>query len=185
MSYAVKILSRRKGNPMHEIGVLKRVQGEFVMCVNKCSDLLFVCLFVCLFFASLLACSFLNLTRSLQATQILSSWLTYSPTSYIFTLWWNCWKEVKRAFFFFFWYTNVLSSFPPYLFILFLFQPWKGELLDRIKKKTKFSEAEARHYFTTIVETVAYLHRAGIVHRDLKVDFYNNNFRETEALNPI
>jgi serine/threonine protein kinase len=43
-----------------------------------------------------------------------------------------------------------------------------GELFDRIKRKTMFSEAEAREFMRVIVKVVQYLHAKGIVHRDLK-----------------
>ena len=43
-----------------------------------------------------------------------------------------------------------------------------GELLDRIKSKTKFSEIEACRIFKKLVTAVVFLHKNGIVHRDLK-----------------
>lgn len=51
--------------------------------------------------------------------------------------------------------------------------PWNrakgGELFDRITKKTKFCEAEARFVLLQLLNAVKYLHEHGVVHRDLKV----------------
>jgi serine/threonine protein kinase len=44
-----------------------------------------------------------------------------------------------------------------------------GELYDRIIKVGKFSEAEALFIFRQIYLAVNYMHRQGIIHRDLKV----------------
>mmetsp|Transcript_71726 Transcript_71726/g.202861 ORF Transcript_71726/g.202861 Transcript_71726/m.202861 type:complete len:229 (-) Transcript_71726:25-711(-) len=43
-----------------------------------------------------------------------------------------------------------------------------GELFERIVKKSRYSELEARDCVKTILETMAFLHERGIVHRDLK-----------------
>jgi serine/threonine protein kinase len=44
-----------------------------------------------------------------------------------------------------------------------------GELFDRIVGRPRFSENEAFSVIYPLVESVAYLHEMGIVHRDLKV----------------
>lgn len=43
-----------------------------------------------------------------------------------------------------------------------------GELFERIVKKSRYSELEARNVVKTILRTLAFLHSKGIVHRDLK-----------------
>lgn len=43
-----------------------------------------------------------------------------------------------------------------------------GELLERIKKKKLFDEAEASQLLQSLVSAVSYMHEAGVVHRDLK-----------------
>ncbi|RWS28116.1 ribosomal protein S6 kinase-like protein [Leptotrombidium deliense] len=43
-----------------------------------------------------------------------------------------------------------------------------GELLERIRKKDRFTEVEAGHIFRGLVSAVNYMHSKGIVHRDLK-----------------
>jgi p90 ribosomal S6 kinase len=43
-----------------------------------------------------------------------------------------------------------------------------GELLDKIVSEKRLSEREAADAMAVIVETVAYLHRNGVVHRDLQ-----------------
>ena len=43
-----------------------------------------------------------------------------------------------------------------------------GELLERIRKKSSFTESEAGHIFRGLVSSVHYMHSKGIVHRDLK-----------------
>jgi ribosomal protein S6 kinase alpha-5 len=43
-----------------------------------------------------------------------------------------------------------------------------GELLDRIRKKDRFTEVEAGHIFRGLASAVAFMHSKGIVHRDLK-----------------
>lgn len=45
-----------------------------------------------------------------------------------------------------------------------------GELLDRVTSVGVFSEPEAAHIIRQVLEGVAYLHRKGIVHRDLKLE---------------
>ena len=43
-----------------------------------------------------------------------------------------------------------------------------GELLERIKRKKLFGEAEASQLLRHLVSAVSYMHEAGVVHRDLK-----------------
>jgi len=43
-----------------------------------------------------------------------------------------------------------------------------GDLLDYIMAKGKFSEPRCRKLFKDITKAVAYLHKNGIAHRDLK-----------------
>lgn len=43
-----------------------------------------------------------------------------------------------------------------------------GELLERIKKKKLFGEAEASQLLQSLVSAVGFMHEAGVVHRDLK-----------------
>jgi calcium-dependent protein kinase len=54
-----------------------------------------------------------------------------------------------------------------------------GELYDRIKKVTNFSEKDAANYMRQILSAVTYLHDKGIVHRDLKAE--NILFETKEA----
>lgn len=43
-----------------------------------------------------------------------------------------------------------------------------GELLDRIRKKSKFTESEASGILRKLVSAVSFMHSHGVVHRDLK-----------------
>lgn len=43
-----------------------------------------------------------------------------------------------------------------------------GELLDRIRKKSKFTESEASGILRKLVSAVSFMHSRGVVHRDLK-----------------
>ena len=43
-----------------------------------------------------------------------------------------------------------------------------GELFDRIRKKSKYSENDAKEVMKRFLNALAYLHERNIVHRDLK-----------------
>jgi ribosomal protein S6 kinase alpha-5 len=43
-----------------------------------------------------------------------------------------------------------------------------GELLQRIRKKSHFTETEASKIMRKLVSAVHYMHQRGVVHRDLK-----------------
>lgn len=43
-----------------------------------------------------------------------------------------------------------------------------GELLDRIRKKERFTEDEASQIMRKLVNAVHFIHSKGVVHRDLK-----------------
>lgn len=45
-----------------------------------------------------------------------------------------------------------------------------GELTDRLREKTKFSEDAAMGYFVQIAEAVSYCHVKKLIHRDLKLE---------------
>ncbi|CAG9467583.1 unnamed protein product [Pedinophyceae sp. YPF-701] len=45
-----------------------------------------------------------------------------------------------------------------------------GELFDRIAKAGRFSEEEARYFFQQLANGVAYCHKSGVCHRDLKLE---------------
>ncbi len=45
-----------------------------------------------------------------------------------------------------------------------------GELFDRILKKGRFEEPEARYFFQQLISGVAYCHAKGVAHRDLKLE---------------
>ena len=53
-----------------------------------------------------------------------------------------------------------------------------GELLDRIRKKSRFTESEASVILRKLVSAVSFMHSRGVVHRDLKPEnllFTSNN----------
>jgi ribosomal protein S6 kinase alpha-5 len=43
-----------------------------------------------------------------------------------------------------------------------------GELLDRIKKKGRFTESEASRIMRDLISALDFMHARGVVHRDLK-----------------
>eukprot|EP01026_Neomeris_dumetosa_P036252 TRINITY_DN2921_c0_g1_i5.p1 TRINITY_DN2921_c0_g1~~TRINITY_DN2921_c0_g1_i5.p1 ORF type:complete len:336 (-),score=17.92 TRINITY_DN2921_c0_g1_i5:70-951(-) len=45
-----------------------------------------------------------------------------------------------------------------------------GELFERIVRKIRFSEDEARYFFQQLIAGVDYLHQSGVAHRDLKLE---------------
>ncbi|KAJ8926219.1 hypothetical protein NQ314_021428 [Rhamnusium bicolor] len=53
-----------------------------------------------------------------------------------------------------------------------------GELFDRIRKKSKFTESEASSILRKLVSAVSFMHSRGVVHRDLKPE--NLVFTSTE-----
>eukprot|EP00041_Stephanoeca_diplocostata_P032120 m.1020680 g.1020680 ORF g.1020680 m.1020680 type:complete len:848 (+) comp24088_c0_seq4:224-2767(+) len=57
-----------------------------------------------------------------------------------------------------------------------------GELLDRIKSKSRFTEKEAAAIFRNLIDAVNFLHRNNIVHRDIKPE---NLLYESEAEDSI
>lgn len=59
----------------------------------------------------------------------------------------------------------LLGQYHTYLVMEFL---RGGELLERIKKKKLFGEAEASQLLQSLVSAVSFMHDAGVVHRDLK-----------------
>ncbi|XP_025922805.1 ribosomal protein S6 kinase alpha-4-like, partial [Apteryx rowi] len=62
----------------------------------------------------------------------------------------------------------VLPGLPQYHTYLVLELLRGGELLERIRRKRHFGEAEAAHIMGSLVSAVAFMHEAGVVHRDLK-----------------
>jgi len=59
-----------------------------------------------------------------------------------------------------------------------------GELLDRIRRKKRFSENEAANYVKKLVSVIEFLHSLGIVHRDLKPEVsstYLTNTRREDS----
>lgn len=47
-----------------------------------------------------------------------------------------------------------------------------GELLDRIRKKERFTEDEASQIMRKLVNAVHFIHSKGVVHRDLKPEVF-------------
>lgn len=43
-----------------------------------------------------------------------------------------------------------------------------GELLERIRRKDRFTETEASRIMRQLVSAVSFMHERGVVHRDLK-----------------
>lgn len=48
-----------------------------------------------------------------------------------------------------------------------------GELLERIRRKDRFTETEASQIMKQLVKAVSYMHDHGVVHRDLKPEVPN------------
>ena len=55
-----------------------------------------------------------------------------------------------------------------------------GELLQRIRKKKRFSEAEAAKLMKKLVSVVHFMHYKGVVHRDLKPEVNTLFFKDLE-----
>lgn len=49
-----------------------------------------------------------------------------------------------------------------------------GELLERIRKKKNFSEAEASNIIRKLASAVEFMHGRGVVHRDLKPEVHKD-----------
>lgn len=47
-----------------------------------------------------------------------------------------------------------------------------GELLERIRRKNRFTESEASRIMRQLVSAVSFMHSRGVVHRDLKPEVY-------------
>uniref|UniRef100_A0A1I8HYN8 non-specific serine/threonine protein kinase n=1 Tax=Macrostomum lignano TaxID=282301 RepID=A0A1I8HYN8_9PLAT len=45
-----------------------------------------------------------------------------------------------------------------------------GDMMDHIVKKTRLSEAETKRYIRQVVLAIDYMHKLGILHRDLKIE---------------
>lgn len=53
-----------------------------------------------------------------------------------------------------------------------------GELFDRILERGVYTEKDASIVIQQVLEAVHYLHENGIVHRDLKVFFFNDVYSD-------
>ena len=58
-----------------------------------------------------------------------------------------------------------------------------GELLERIKRKKLFGEAEASQLLRSLVSAVGFMHEAGVVHRDLKPEVGQQTDSQRGSLN--
>ena len=56
-----------------------------------------------------------------------------------------------------------------------------GELLDRIRKKKNFTEPEASEIIWNLVQAVDFMHKRGVVHRDLKPEVCSLRFSVTSV----
>lgn len=66
---------------------------------------------------------------------------------------------------------NDLFQFHTYLVLELLSG---GELLERIRKKKNFSEAEASTIIRKLASAVEFMHGRGVVHRDLKPEVHKD-----------
>lgn len=59
-----------------------------------------------------------------------------------------------------------------------------GELLQRLRKMTKFTEAHACHLMNQLVSAVAHIHRKGAVHRcHCSMNLFNPSYRDLKPEN--
>ena len=56
-----------------------------------------------------------------------------------------------------------------------------GELLERIRKKARFTEIEASQIMKKLVSAVDFMHSHGVVHRDLKPEVSSRTARKHYA----
>ena len=89
------------------------------------------------------------------------------------------WYLISRnLFIFFFWQDDAHT----YIVMEYL---KGGELLSRIRKKKRFSEAEAAKIMKKLISAVHFMHYQGVVHRDLKPEVCHKNkkkFKSRELL---
>ena len=57
-----------------------------------------------------------------------------------------------------------------------------GELFDRICGRSIFTEEEAFRIIYPLTDCLCYLHRMGIIHRDIKVSFFDRFDRQPENI---
>ena len=62
--------------------------------------------------------------------------------------------------------------------LLYHFRVTGGELFEDIVAREFYSEADASHCIQQILESVNHCHTNGIVHRDLKVFLFSDNYQE-------
>ena len=57
-----------------------------------------------------------------------------------------------------------------------------GELLQRIRRKKRFSEVESARVLRKLISAVNFMHYQGVVHRDLKPEVRGMTFNNNKAL---
>ncbi|CDZ98234.1 calcium calmodulin-dependent protein kinase [Phaffia rhodozyma] len=55
-----------------------------------------------------------------------------------------------------------------------------GELLDKILDKRRFNEEESRRAMLVILDTLSYIHRQGVIHRDIKAENFLYKSRDSQ-----